>query len=105
MPIHIIQAHSRFLTLLEIYYEGRIHHSDLLDLITRELDLTSTPFSDTKIITSNDELTPSVNKVGFNLLDDEYFTIPYITDTIPNSSEVNQFLDTTKTISLACVGS
>ena len=28
--------------------------------------------------------------MGFNLLDDEYFTIPYITDTIPNSPAGNQ---------------
>ena len=31
------------------------------------------------------ELPPSGNKFGFNLLDDEYFIIPHITDTIPNS--------------------
>ena len=36
------------------------------------------------------ELPPSGNKVGFNLLDDEYFTIPYITDTIPNSPAGHQ---------------
>ena len=28
---------------------------------------------------------PSRKKIGFNLLDDKDFTIPYITDTIPNS--------------------
>ena len=27
---------------------------------------------------------PPGKKIGFNLLDDEYFTIPYITDNIPN---------------------
>ena len=27
---------------------------------------------------------PSGKKVGFNLLNDEYFTIPYITDATPN---------------------
>ena len=31
------------------------------------------------------ELTPSGRKIGFNILDDEDFTTPYITDTIPNS--------------------
>ena len=31
------------------------------------------------------ELPPSEKKVVFNLLDDKYFTIPYITYTIPNS--------------------
>ena len=49
-----------------------------------ELDLTSTPFSNTTIIIYKIELPPSGKKVGINLLDDEDFTIPYITDTIPN---------------------
>ena len=31
-----------------------------------------------------------MKKVDFNLLDDEYFIIPYITDTIPNSSAGHQ---------------
>ena len=30
---------------------------------------------------------PQERKIGFNLLDDEDFTIPYITDTIPNSPD------------------
>ena len=59
-------------------------------MIPCELDLTFTTFSDTTIITYEIELPPSVNKVGFNLLDDEDFTIPYITDTIPNSPAVHQ---------------
>ena len=42
------------------------------------------------MITYEIELPPSGKKVGFNLLDDEYFTIPYITDTISNSSAVHQ---------------
>ena len=45
---------------------------------------------DTTILTNEIELPPSGNKVGFDLLDDEYFTIPYITDTIPNSSSGHQ---------------
>ena len=64
-----------FPLLLRQYPESNVHNSDLHNLILCELDLTSTPFSDTKIITSNDELTPSVKKVGFNLLDYEDFTI------------------------------
>ena len=36
------------------------------------------------------ELYPSGRKVGFNLLDDEEFTIPYITDTVPNSLAVHK---------------
>ena len=53
-------------------------------MIPCEHDLTSTPFCDTIIITNEIELPPSVNKFGFNQLDDDYFIIPYITDTIPN---------------------
>ena len=36
-------------------------------------------FSDTTMITYEIEPPPSVNKYGFNLLDYEDFTIPYIT--------------------------
>ena len=54
-------------------------------MIPRELDLTSTPFSETKIITYEIELIPYGKKVVFNLLDDEEFIIPYITDKIQNS--------------------
>ena len=66
------------------YPEGHIHDSYLLNMIPCKLDITSTPFSDKKIITYDIELPPSGKKVGFNLLDDEDFTVPYITDTIPN---------------------
>ena len=54
-------------------------------MIPCELYLTSTTFCDTTILAYEIELPPSGKKVGFNLLDDEYFTIPYFTDTIPNS--------------------
>ena len=53
-------------------------------MIPRELDITPTPFSDTTIITYEIELTPAGKEIGFNLLNDEYFTITYVTDTIPN---------------------
>ena len=36
------------------------------------------------MITYDTELPPSGKKIVFNLLDDEDFTIPYITNTIPN---------------------
>ena len=65
-------------------HEGHIHDSDLLNLIPCKLDLISTPSSDETIITYNIELPLSGKKIGFILLDDEYFTIPYITDIIPN---------------------
>ena len=66
------------------------HNPDLLNLITCDLDLAYTPFRDTKILTYEIELPPSGNKVGFNLLENEDVTIPYITDTIPNSPECHQ---------------
>ena len=59
-------------------------------MIPCELDITSTPFSDETIIKYDIELPPYGNKIGFNLLDDEDFTIPYITDTIPNLPAVHQ---------------
>ena len=62
-----------------------IHHSDPLNLIPCELDLISTPFSNTTIITYEIELPPSGKKVGFNILENEDFAIPYVTDTTPNS--------------------
>ena len=49
------------------------------------IDLASTPFSDANIITCETELLPAGNKIDFNLLDDDDFTIPYILDTVPNS--------------------
>ena len=39
------------------------------------------------MITYEIELNPYGNKIRFNLLDDEDFTIPYITDTIPNQPD------------------
>ena len=54
-------------------------------MIQCELDLTYNPFCDTTIITYEIELTTSGKKVGFNILDEEDFIIPYITDTIKNS--------------------
>ena len=59
-------------------------------MIPCELDLTSTPFKDETIFTYDIELPPSGKKIGFNLLDDDDFTIPYITDTIPNSPAGHQ---------------
>ena len=61
-------------------------YSDLLNLITCKLDITSIPFSDETIITYDIELPPSGKKIGFNLLDDKDFTIPYITDTTQSQS-------------------
>ena len=64
--------------------ESRIHDSDLLNLIPCKLGITSTPFRDEIIITNDIDLPSYGKKIVFNSLDDEDFTIPYITDTIPN---------------------
>ena len=49
---------------------------------------------------NNDQIwnwvTSLLKKVDFNLLDDEYFTIPYITDTIPNSSASHELQEQAK---------
>ena len=70
--------------LLQKDPESHINNSQLLHLISFILDLKSTPFRDTTIITYEIELPSSGKKVGFHLPDDEDFKIPYITDTIPN---------------------
>ena len=54
-------------------------------MIPCKLDLTSTPLRDETIITYEIESSTSGKKIGFNLLDDKDFTIPYINDTIPDS--------------------
>ena len=88
--LSIEDKHTPGSLLLRQDPENHIHNSDLLNLITCKLDLKSTPFSDASIITYDIELPPSGKKIGFNLLDDEDFTIPYITDTIPNSPAGDQ---------------
>ena len=54
------------------------------------MDVTSNPFSNTTIVTYEIELPSFGKQIGFNLLDDKDFTIPYVTDTIPNSSAGSQ---------------
>ena len=60
---------------------------DLIKCIPCELDLTYIPFCDTTIPTCEIELNLAVKKIYFNLFDHEYFTIPYVIDTIPNTSD------------------
>ena len=83
-PLSILDKHTPCSLLLKQDHEGHINNSDLLNLISFELDLTSTQFFDTTIITYEIELPPSGKKIGFSLVDDEEFKIPYVTDTIPN---------------------
>ena len=59
-------------------------------MIPCEFDRTSTPFYDKTILTYEIELPPAGNKIGFHLLDYEYFTIPYVTDKIPNLTDDHQ---------------
>ena len=56
----------------------------MLNFIPCELDVTYNSFRDKTILTCEIELPPSGKKIGLNLLDDEYYTIPYIIDTILN---------------------
>ena len=86
--LSIEDNHTPGYLLLQQDPEIILHYSDPLNLIPCELNITPTTFRDTKIITYEIELPPSGKKIGFNLLDDEYFIIPYITDTIPNFQPV-----------------
>ena len=69
---------------------GILHHSDLINLIPRELDIESSPFCDTEILTYEFKLPTSGKKFGVNLLDCEYVTIPRVIDEIPNSPAGHQ---------------
>ena len=60
-------------------------NSDQLNLILCELDIYSTPFGYKTTISYELEPPPTGNKIGFNLIDDDELTIPYILDTTPNS--------------------
>ena len=59
-------------------------------MIPCALDIKSTTFSNTTILTYEIELPIYGKKIGFNLLDDEDFTIPYVIDTIPKSPAGHQ---------------
>ena len=59
-------------------------------MIPYELDLVAFPFFDSTVLTYDIWLPPDGRKIGFNLLDDEDFTIPYVIDTIPNSPSIHQ---------------
>ena len=80
--LFIEYKHTSSYLLLQQETESIINNSDLLNLIPCGIDLTCTPFSDTTIITYELELPTAGKKLVFNLLDDEYFTIHYVIDTI-----------------------
>ena len=83
--LSIEDKHTPGSLLLQQDPESLLHNSDLINSISSELDIKSTIFCDTIILTYEIELTPAGMKIGFNLLDDEYFTITYVIDTIQNS--------------------
>ena len=88
--LSIEEKHTPGSLLLWQDTESHINDSDPLNLIPCKLYLTSTLFSDETIITYEIELPTSGKKIVFNLLGDQDFTIPYITDTIPNSPAGHQ---------------
>ena len=59
-------------------------------MIPCELDLKSTAFCDTVILTYETYVSPVGNKIGFNLFYNEGFTIPYFIDKISNSPDIFQ---------------
>ena len=65
-------------------------------MIPCELDIKSNPFSDTTILTYEIELPPAGNKIRFNLLDYEDFTIPCVIDKITNETASNQIITQAK---------
>ena len=75
---------------LQKYPKILIHNSNILNLIPCELDLKYNLCFDRTIITYEIQLSPSEKKVGFYLLDDKYFTFPYINYSIPNPPSGHQ---------------
>ena len=74
--LSIEYIHTTDYLLLQKYPESILHNSDLLKFIPCKLDLIFTPFNYTLTITYEIYLPPSGMKTGFDLLDDEDFTIP-----------------------------
>ena len=82
--------HTPCYLLIQQYPASIIHNSEPIMLIPYKLDLTYAPFSNTTIVTYEIELPPDGKRIDFNLLDDDEFTIPYVTDKIPNSPAGHQ---------------
>ena len=74
--LSIEDNHTQGSLLLQQDPEILLHNSGVLKLIPCELDLISTTFSNTTILTNEIELPSYVNKFGFNLLENEDFTFP-----------------------------
>ena len=87
MCIHKRQAHNLLFNPLTVPIKF-IYNSDLLSFLLCEINRTSTPVSYATFIIYELELTPSENKIGFNMLDGNEFTTPYILDTVTNSPSV-----------------
>ena len=88
--LSIEDNHNPGSLLLQQDHGSLLQNLDLHELIPCEIDITPTPFCDTKNLTYGIELPPSGNRIGFNLFYDEYFTIPYVIYTIPNSPDGHQ---------------
>ena len=61
--LSIEDNHTPGSLILQQYHKSLIHNSDLLNLITCEIGLTSTPFCDTTILKYDIEFTPAVKKL------------------------------------------
>ena len=59
-------------------------------MVPCNLDITYTISFDATIIKYKLELTPAGKKIGYNLLDENMFTVLYILDKIPNSTDIHQ---------------
>ena len=82
--------------IIQQYPGSLLHNYYLTNLIACELDIISTEYYDTNILTYEIDLPPSGKKIGFNLMDDEDFTIPRILDKSPNLPAGHQLLTQAK---------
>ena len=88
--LSIEDKHTPGSLILQQDPESLLNNSDLLKLATCKLDIESIPFINTTILTYEIDSPPSVKIISFNLMNDEYFTIPHVTYTIPNSPSGHQ---------------
>ena len=82
--ITIEYKHTTGSSLLQQYPKILLHNLYLLRLIPCELDITSNPFCNIKIITYKIDLPPTGRKIDLNLLNAGYFTIHFVIDKTPN---------------------
>ena len=73
--LYIEDNHTPGSLLIQQDTESNIHNSGLLNLIPFELNLTSTPFSNTTVLTYYIDLPSAGKNVGFNSLNYEDFKL------------------------------